>query len=354
MTVLRTIGILALAVALASCGGDPPIGPSPASPAVSSISPNSGSAAGGTAVRIVGASFAAGASVTIGGVAATNVVVESATSITGTTGAHAAGAADVVVTVSGRSGSLSGAFTFQAPSIPPAITALSARGSRSNEPANFADVGEEITVTATVQDPDTPLDQLTYEWSAPSGVFSGTGASVKWRAPASAGTVTVTVTVSDGTRVSRTVDVSVHDSIKEVGDLAVLFLNDFSDSTKSVDFVMRNFSTGSRCAAERNAEFQDVADNRVRYQILSSNIGAASVKVDFASKPCSYTPVNGDACAAVPARWVSLCLQTNEECIKGQVGPSVGIDHVTAIYEQTGWKLCASRWQGQSGFRMMR
>jgi hypothetical protein len=256
--------------------------------------------------------------------------------------------------VSGRSGSLPGAFTFQAPSIPPAITALSARGSRSNEPSNFADVGEGIIVTATVQDTDTPLAQLTYEWSAPSGTFSGTGASVTWTAPASAGTVTLTLSVSDGTRVSRTVDVSVHDSIKEVGDLARLFLLDFSDSSKSPEFVMRNFSTGSRCAAERAAEFQDVVDNRVRYQILSSNIGAASVKVEFASKPCTYTPVNGDACAAVPARWQSLCLETNEECIKGQEGPSVGIDHVTAVYEQTEWKLCASRWQGQSGFRMMR
>lgn len=346
--------MMGLAVALASCGGGSPIGPTPASPAVSSIAPASGSAAGGTVVRIAGANFAAGASVTIGGVAATNIVVESATSITGTTGAHAAGAADVVVTVSGRSGSLPGAFTFQAPSTPPTITALSARGSKTNEPANFADVGEAITVTATVQDTDTPLAQLTYEWSAPSGTFSGTGASVTWTAPASARTVTLTLTVSDGTRVSRTVDVSVHDSTKEVGDLAVLFLNDFSDSNKSPDFVMRNFSTGSRCAAERAAEFQDVVENRVRYQILSSNIGAASVKVDFASKPCTYTPVNGDACAAVPARWQSRCLVTNEECIAGQEGPSAGIDHVTAVYEQDGWKLCASRFQGQSGFRMMR
>ena len=354
MTALRTIGIVALAAALASCGGDPPLARRRRRRQSRPSAPASGSAAGGTAVRISGANFAAGASVTIGGVAATNVVVESATSITGTTGAHAAGAADVVVTVSGRSGSLPGAFTFQAASIPPSITALSARGSRSNEPSNFADVGEPITVTATVQDTDTPLTQLTYEWSAPSGTFSGTGASVQWTAPASTGTVTLTLTVSDGTRVSRTVDVSVHDSIREVGDLARLFLLDFSDSSKSPEFVMRNFSTSARCAAEVAAEFQDVVDNRDSIRILSWTIGDAAVTVQFGAKPCSFNPLNGDACAAVPATWDSLCIKTTDECIAGQRGISRGVDYITAVYDQTEWKLCASRWQGQSGFRMMR
>ena len=48
-------------------------------PTVSSVSPNSGSTAGGTAVTITGTNFAAGATVTFGGTAATNVVVVSST-----------------------------------------------------------------------------------------------------------------------------------------------------------------------------------------------------------------------------------------------------------------------------------
>ena len=68
--------------------------------------PNSGSTAGGTAVTITGTNFAAGATVTFGGAAATNVVVVNSTTITATTPAGSAGAVTVTVTVSGQSGSL--------------------------------------------------------------------------------------------------------------------------------------------------------------------------------------------------------------------------------------------------------
>ncbi len=54
-------------------------------PTVTSVSPNSGTTAGGTAVTITGTNFATGATVTFGGTAATNVVVASSTSITATT-----------------------------------------------------------------------------------------------------------------------------------------------------------------------------------------------------------------------------------------------------------------------------
>ena len=78
-----------------------------APPAVTTVSPNSGPSAGGTAVTLTGTDFTTGATVTIGGVAATNVIVVSATSITLTTPAHSAGAVTVVVTnPDGQSGSL--------------------------------------------------------------------------------------------------------------------------------------------------------------------------------------------------------------------------------------------------------
>ena len=48
-------------------------------------------------MTISGTSFLAGAAVTIGGIPATGVVVNSPTTITATTGAHATGPADVVV-----------------------------------------------------------------------------------------------------------------------------------------------------------------------------------------------------------------------------------------------------------------
>jgi hypothetical protein len=46
----------------------------------------------------------------------------------------------------------------------PVIASIEIRGSRINEPANFADVGETVVVGARVSDAETPLDQLQYTW----------------------------------------------------------------------------------------------------------------------------------------------------------------------------------------------
>ncbi|MFN7990119.1 MAG: M12 family metallo-peptidase [Thermoanaerobaculia bacterium] len=89
---------------------------SPAAPTVTGISPATGSTAGGTAVTITGTGFVSGATVSIGGAAATSVVVSSATTITAVTGARAAGTVDVVVTnPGGASGTKSLAYTYVAP-----------------------------------------------------------------------------------------------------------------------------------------------------------------------------------------------------------------------------------------------
>lgn len=72
-------------------------------PTVTSISPSNGSTAGGTAVTITGTNFAAGATVTFGTAAATNVVIVSSTTITATTPVGSAGAVTVAVTLSGQS-----------------------------------------------------------------------------------------------------------------------------------------------------------------------------------------------------------------------------------------------------------
>jgi hypothetical protein len=87
-----------------------------AAPTVSGVNPTSGPAAGGTSITISGTGFAAGATVTLGGAAATSVVVSNSTTITATTPAHAAGIVDVVVTNSnGQSGGKLNAFTYDAP-----------------------------------------------------------------------------------------------------------------------------------------------------------------------------------------------------------------------------------------------
>ena len=64
-------------------------------PAISSVAPSSGSTSGGTTITVTGANFASGATVTIGGVAATGVTVLGSTSLRAVTGPRAAGVADV-------------------------------------------------------------------------------------------------------------------------------------------------------------------------------------------------------------------------------------------------------------------
>ena len=84
-------------------------------PTVTSIVPPAGPTSGGTPVTITGTEFQPGATVTIGGAAATNVNVSAtATSLTAVTPLHAAGAADVKVTnPDGNAATLASGFTYQ-------------------------------------------------------------------------------------------------------------------------------------------------------------------------------------------------------------------------------------------------
>ncbi len=82
-------------------------------PTVNSVSPKSGSVNGGTAVTITGTNLTAGATVSFGETAATNVRVVSSTSITATTPTQAAGTVNVVVTNSnGQSASLTNGYAY--------------------------------------------------------------------------------------------------------------------------------------------------------------------------------------------------------------------------------------------------
>ncbi len=81
-------------------------------PAFTSITPATGPAAGGTKVTIKGDNLLGNKGVTLGGTAATNVVVLDRYTITCTAPAHAAGAVNVVVTDDGGSATGTNAFTY--------------------------------------------------------------------------------------------------------------------------------------------------------------------------------------------------------------------------------------------------
>lgn len=107
---------------LAGCSSDQPAlpldsGTTLPAPTVTSITPDEGAAAGGYVVSVIGTNFQEGATLSLGGVAATGVTVVSDQRLTGkapkrTTG----GAVDVkVVNPDGQSAVLTKAFTYQPP-----------------------------------------------------------------------------------------------------------------------------------------------------------------------------------------------------------------------------------------------
>lgn len=82
-------------------------------PTITTITPATGAAAGGTAVTVVGTNFKhTGTSITFGAVAATSVVVVSDTELTCVTPAKTAGAYNVVVTTDSGTGTKTNGFTY--------------------------------------------------------------------------------------------------------------------------------------------------------------------------------------------------------------------------------------------------
>lgn len=241
---------------------------------------------------------------------------------------------------------------------PPIVGTFSVQGSRKNEPPNFADVSEEVEVSVTVTDEDSTISDLKFNWSAAEGSFSGNGANVMWRAPAQAATpmeVTINVEVvetytSQGRNVENkatgSTTLMLHDSLKEVGEMARQFLLDFSDSSKDVPQVMRNYHPDCYGTA---AESRDVTINRQLFEIVNSNIGPANANVAFGGI-CPFRARKGDACSSIAVYWRSRFLKDNPESGNkvGDFTEAWGTDHITAMYyrEQKRWKLCDSQFEG--------
>jgi hypothetical protein len=156
-------------------------------PTVSAVGPTSGQLNGGTNITITGAGFAAGASVSVGGVAASGVTVASATSITATTPAHAVGAVSVTVrNLDGQSGTLASAFTYLA--APPAVSTVAPS-------LGSPDGGTVITITGTGFAAGA---SVTIGGSAATGVGVSGGTTITATTPThNPGIVDVTVTNPD-------------------------------------------------------------------------------------------------------------------------------------------------------------
>jgi len=72
----------------------------------------------------------------------------------------------------------------------PVISSLSAN------PQSPIEINQNTVITCSASDPDG--DPLAYTWTKTGGIITGAGSTITWIAPATAGTYTITCTVSDG------------------------------------------------------------------------------------------------------------------------------------------------------------
>jgi hypothetical protein len=166
-------------------------------PAVTAVSPTSGPTGGGTSVTITGTNLAGAAQVYFGTIAATDFTINSATSVTATAPAQAAGVVDL--TVSGPYGvsATSGADQFAYTGTAPAVTGLditsgpTAGGTVVTISGSNLNGATGVAFGANAASSFTVLSATTIRAVAPAGT---------------AGTVDVTVTNPYGTSSTSTAD----------------------------------------------------------------------------------------------------------------------------------------------------
>ena len=220
--------------------------------------------------------------------------------------------------------------------------------------AERVEVDTDVALTAVVRDDETPLDQLTFEWKADAGTFSGDGASVKWRAPKDIKTpadyeiaLTVTETYatpgSSGVRpqnvsTAKAPVIRVHNSPKELGDMSLQFLSNFANSSVSTSTCLRDFSDSCKGKVEEKI---DIDNNRAYYLILSSSLELKSVSVGSnrltanMTVACSFT--SRIANCSPPGPNAPACTMVGStESVRGDC-------NLTGVYEQKRWWLCDSR-----------
>ena len=203
-----------------------------------------------------------------------------------------------------------------------------------------AEADREIQVTASVSDVETPVDQLTYTWSASpvNGTFTGSGATAMWRPPIGQTTpdlYTITLTVSERftsagqprtNTVSSSASVHYNDSPAELTFLAKDFLEDkFGNFNVGPEEAVSNFSDS--CSGKAS-ERRDVEDNRKNFIIKSATYDVHSIVLEdgmtFATVKGQCVFEDYDRALDVHQRLTGICTLTN-------------------VYESFKWFLCSSR-----------
>jgi hypothetical protein len=105
----------------------------PSPPTVTAVSPSSGTPAGGTTVTVTGTNLTGATAVAFGSVPATAVTVASASQLTATAPAEAAGTVNITVTTPGGTSAISSADRFTYGTAPVTVAAVGTLGNKSGK-----------------------------------------------------------------------------------------------------------------------------------------------------------------------------------------------------------------------------
>ena len=210
--------------------------------------------------------------------------------------------------------------------------------------ASRTEADTDVDVSAVVQDAETAIANLTFNWTANAGTFTGTGAAVKWRLPAGSTSIPVDVVVrlevveryasfsptgapiTAENRVARDASSSfrAHDSRAEISRITVRFLVDlFGNSAVSAEACVVDFWDG--CGGKA-AELADVRMNRDLFVILEASAQVQNITFRGAD----------DADVVAACRWRDRVIAN------GSTGVSQGLCLLTAVYRAQRWWLCES------------
>jgi RHS repeat-associated protein len=261
------------------------VAPAPA-PTVSSINPTSGTTAGGTPVTITGTNFQAGATVNLGGVATTGVTVTPPNTITATTGAHAAGLVNVVVTnPDSQNGTLTNGFTYVAPPSAPTIGSFS--------PASGA-VGASVTINGTNF---TGATTVTFNGTSASFTVN-TSIKITATVPANATTGVISVTTPGGTATSAsnfTVAPRITSFTPTSGAIGVSVVITGANFTAATSVKFNGTSATFAVNSSTQVTTTVPANATTGPITVTTSAGTATSSINFTVAPriTSFTPANG-------------------------------------------------------------
>jgi len=248
-----------------------------AAPTVTSMSPTSGPATGGTTVTITGTNFSGARAVTFGGTMASGYTVNSTTQITATAPAGT-GTVDVRVITAGGTSATSAAdqYTYVAA---PTVTSMSPT-------SGSATGGTTVIITGTNF---SGARAVTFGGTAASGYTVNSATQITAKAPAGTGTVDVRVTTAGGTSATSAADQFTYTS------LPTLSINDISMPEGDSGSTQMTFTVTLSAASASAVTVNYASSNGTA--IAGADYIAVSDTLTFAAGQTSKTlsvPILGD------------------------------------------------------------